>query len=362
MKITTKIKLTNWPLIIDLLGDSYCRKVWKDLAICIPSITGGFLQKQVYDAGELFLTNKTNNIEDVELNIHNSVSKFFQDKFSLSIFRLTNIELISYEYKYNFDENLTMQDLNIKKSKFSRSKSKATGELKKIIDNRLITPYLQGIYDTKKQNLVGYEALSRGPINSSLFEAKKLFSAALSQDATYELELICLERILNIIEYINDDQFISINISPYMLLDNNVKFLLDSIDNKFKVKLELTEHIFIPCWEEIISAMNKYRMEGFEFWLDDVGCGYFNFETIKIVNPELTKIGMTLIDKISHNYDIIKKLKLVTEDIHNNGGKVLAEGIENLEQLKIIREINIDYVQGFIFDSPNEAFEKLRNN
>lgn len=146
-----------------------------------------------------------------------------------------------------------------------------------------------------------------------------------------------------------------------MLLDKSVSMLLNNVEDKSKIKLELTEHTFIPCWKKIISAMDKYRKQGFEFWLDDVGCGYFDYETIKIVNPELTKIGISLIKKILNDDEIIEKLKLITNEIHNEGGKILAEGVETLEQVELIRQINIDYIQGYYLDIPSEALKKLNN-
>ena len=354
MKVITLIKLTNWSLIIDILGESSCREVWQNLAVYIPSVSDSILHKQIYNVGEIYLINENNYTEKTELNIRTVITKFFQDSLGILTFRLAKIELISYEYK---SESALLAPTKTK-TKTKKLYSNPIGELKRIIDNKLITPYLQGIYDSNEYKLIGYEALSRGPIDSPLFEANILFSTALLQDTAHELELVCLERMLELVKFIHDDKFISINLSPYMLLDKNVYLLLNAIDNKFKVKLELTEHVFIPCWEKVLSKMNEYRKQGFEFWLDDVGCGYFNFETIKTVNPELTKFSLSIIK----DNDIIKELKLITENIHKNKGKVLVEGIENLEQLKLIKDINIDYVQGFLFDIPSEAFKKLRCN
>ncbi|GEK14258.1 EAL domain-containing protein [Aliivibrio fischeri] len=352
MKTITLVALTNWPLIIELFGYSYCKDLWKELIINITSKNKFILHDEKHKSNEIYFLNEGNNIKKIHLSIKTSITIFLQDKLGILTFRLAKIELSTIEYKKNY--NFTYRDLN-------KLYSSPHGELKKIMEEKQITPFLQGIYGSEKKELIGYEALSRGPINSSLFQANNLFSAALSQNVMHELELICLEQILDLTKHIDDDRFLSINLSPYMLLDKSVYILLNKVEDKSKIKLELTEHTFIPCWKKIISAMNKYRTLGFEFWLDDVGCGYFDYETIKIVNPELTKIGISLIKNIINDDEIIEKLKLITNEIHNTGGKILAEGVENLEQVELIRKINIDYIQGYYFDVPGEALNKLNN-
>ncbi|MUK43031.1 EAL domain-containing protein [Aliivibrio fischeri] len=352
MKTITLVALTNWPLIIELFGYSYCKDLWKELIIHITSKNKFILHDEKHKSNKIYFLNEGNNIKQIHLSIKTSITIFLQDKLGILTFRLAKIELSTIEYKNNY--NFTYRDLN-------KLYSSPHGELKKVLENKRITPFLQGIYDSEKKELIGYEALSRGPLNSSLFQANNLFSAAISQDVMHELELICLEQILNLTNHIDNDRFISINLSPYMLLDKSVSMLLNNVEDKSKIKIELTEHTFIPCWEKIISAMNKYRKQGFEFWLDDVGCGYFDYETIKIVNPELTKIGISLIKKIINDDEIIEKLKLITNEIHNKGGKILAEGVETLEQVELIRQINIDYIQGYYLDIPSEALKKLNN-
>lgn len=353
MKTITLITLTNWPLIIELFGYSYCKNLWKELIIHITSKSEFALHNEKYQSNEIYLTNEEEpDIKKLNLILKTNITIFLQNRLGILTFRLAKIELATIEYteKYTF-----------KRENLNKLYSTPHGELREIMEKKQITPFLQGIYDSDKKTLIGYEALSRGPIDSSLFQANNLFSAALSQDVMHELELICLEQILNLTKHINNDKFLSINISPYMLLDKSVDVLLNKITDKSKVKLELTEHTFIPCWEEIITAMNKYRKLGYEFWLDDVGCGYFDYDTIKIVNPELTKIGISLIKKIISDDEITKKLRLITNEIHDNGGKILAEGVESLEQVELIRQINIDYIQGYYLDIPSEALHKLNN-
>lgn len=98
--------------------------------------------------------------------------------------------------------------------------------------------------------------------------------------------------------------------------------------------------------------MFEYRELGYQFWLDDVGCGFFELQLIDAVKPDVAKLCITIISRLSDNTEIIQEIKEVVDTVHTYGGKVLAEGIETAEQLEVARNIGIDFAQGYQFDKP----------
>lgn len=225
-------------------------------------------------------------------------------------------------------------------------------ELVKIIENRSLVSYSQSIHNIHSQQYYGSELLVRGPANSSLFLPNELFSAAFKLDKSGELEALCLEVHLENIKQHPRDQVFTINISPKMLLDSKTLRLLKGCERASQIKLELTEHYPVQDWTPIKVKMTELRELGYEFWLDDVGCGFFNLALVNEVKTEAVKLCTSLMNKFPDNKKFLSDIKTMVETIHRYGGKVLAEGIENQKQLLFAKQLGIDYAQGFFFDKP----------
>lgn len=72
-----------------------------------------------------------------------------------------------------------------------------TSLLHKILNNGLVTPYFQPIYDLSSGEIYGHEALSRGPKNSNLFSPDALFTLAQNEGLLHKLELLCREKAIS---------------------------------------------------------------------------------------------------------------------------------------------------------------------
>ena len=144
-----------------------------------------------------------------------------------------------------------------------------------------------------------------------------------------------------------------INISLIELNDpeilKNIKFIADSylIDNSL-IEFEITERSFIEISEDILDELKDM---GFTIALDDFGTGYSSLSFLNELSIDLLKLDKSFIDKIDE-----ENSKMLVDGVidisHRLGLEVVAEGVENKEQLDILKELSCDYIQGYYFYRP----------
>lgn len=274
-------------------------------------------------------------------------------------------------FENNFNRNLSIEEqaeelLSLKPVEIvSPTYGVATGELKEILNTESIQSYLQPILSLKTLKTVGYEMLTRGPENSTLFSADNLFKEASKQGVSNDLEILCLKKAIALVPNLEEEVFITANINPNFLNDPRIIELCDQPYLKGQFKLELTEHLPVDNWEELRRNMRAYQQKSIDFWLDDAGCGHFGLETIEKVNPAVVKLCITLLNHLKDHDDIIPDLKSVVAQVHSMGGIVLAEGVENKRQETkrqetILKDINVDLVQGYFYAKPEKSDKVLK--
>lgn len=122
---------------------------------------------------------------------------------------------------------------------------------------------------------------------------------------------------------------------------------------KNKICIEITEESLITNMNVVKEHIDILREIGVEIALDDFGTGYSSLGYLDKFEFDYLKIDKCFIDEIVHS----KKKKLILTSIVNLaktlGIKVTAEGIENKQQLDIVREVGCDYGQGYYIGRPN---------
>lgn len=157
---------------------------------------------------------------------------------------------------------------------------------------------------------------------------------------------------------------ISINVSPKQfkysnLAEDIIKNLKQfSIDPK-QLELEVTESAFMENMEGLVSQLNEIRSLGVSISLDDFGTGYSSLSYLKTLPADQLKIDRSFISELPesmHSKTIVKSLISLA---HELSIEVVAEGVENQQQLDYLRELKCDYFQGYLFYGPLSANELL---
>lgn len=128
------------------------------------------------------------------------------------------------------------------------------------------------------------------------------------------------------------------------------------IEAKF-IELEITESLLINDIETSIRIMHQLKDLGFKLSIDDFGTGYSSLSYLKQFPIDKLKIDRAFVMDIESNNDDKVLAKTIVDLAHNLKLSVIAEGVENQQQLTIIEELGAEEIQGFYFSKPKPAAE-----
>lgn len=155
----------------------------------------------------------------------------------------------------------------------------------------------------------------------------------------------------------NRDVIVSVNLSLVQLEDEGLlEYMLETVKkagvSPNNITLEMTESSMASSYEDLAQYFASLRAAGFRIAMDDFGTGYSSLSVLKETPADIVKIDREFIKNIHNNTFDITFVKFVTEICHMQGIKVCIEGIETEEQFEILRQLPVDYIQGFYFGKP----------
>ena len=150
---------------------------------------------------------------------------------------------------------------------------------------------------------------------------------------------------------------VAINITPSSLLDKNIndhvfKHLRLGGVEASRLEFEITESVLMEDVDVILPILHEFRSIGASISIDDFGTGYSSLSYLKRLPISNLKIDQSFIRDLMHNNDDSIIVNAVIGLAHNLGLRVIAEGIEDDEQLEYLREHDCDVVQGFYYTQP----------
>lgn len=238
-------------------------------------------------------------------------------------------------------------------------------ELEDILNKENIFTVFQPIVSLKDGCIIGYEALSRGPKGSPLYSPKMLFSTAEKFNKLWELEKLCRIKAIQRARCIANNKFLFINVDPYILKDEKFikgftkEFLHKHNMSPETIIFEITERASIEDYKSFRNALDNYLEEGYKIAIDDTGAGYSGLRTISETRPHYIKIDMEIVRDVHQDFfkkSLIRSLVSLSQDTHMN---VIAEGIENEDELKTLIDLGVDAGQGYFLQKPTEKFSEI---
>lgn len=230
--------------------------------------------------------------------------------------------------------------------------------LNTIIKEKAVFTLFQPIYDLAKRQILGFEALSRGMSGSLLESPDKLFAIASQQERLSELEIICREAAIKQFVSLNLPGKLFLNVSPKALLDpshpkGETRHLTEvcGLDPK-RVVIEVTEQDKVDDANLLLTTITHYRELGFQIAIDDLGAGYSGLRKWSELCPDYVKVDRYFIDHCDQSVVKREFLKSIIELAKATSTQVIAEGIERVEELKLIEQLGIVNAQGFLLAKP----------
>ncbi len=157
---------------------------------------------------------------------------------------------------------------------------------------------------------------------------------------------------------------VSVNVSRVDMYDASIVYTLLDILEESRLEaealhLEVTESAYAEDAEQIIETVKRLRSMGFLVEMDDFGTGYSSLNMLSTLPIDVLKLDMKFINSAFGQEKDIHMLEIILEIARHLSAPVVAEGVETEEQMKALREIGCDMVQGYLFSPPvpPEKFE-----
>jgi len=237
------------------------------------------------------------------------------------------------------------------------------------MENGEITFVYQAQYSQKYERFTGAEILARwehptyGEIPPCVFiplaeQSGMIVSLSIHTIVAASKAFIALEN-----ENI-DDFSLSVNISPLFLTTNHfyqtLEFLIEEYTlDKYDLHFEITEEIFFEHTDYLMDILNKIKKLGIKIELDDFGTGYTSVKQLADLPLDIVKVDRSFIQGIDK--DIKKKdlLKAIIEMTRALGIEIIAEGVENIEEDKLIKALSPLTVQGYLYGKPEPLHDLI---
>jgi EAL domain-containing protein (putative c-di-GMP-specific phosphodiesterase class I) len=210
----------------------------------------------------------------------------------------------------------------------------------------------------KEGVIFGYEALLRSD-EPTLPHPGAVIGAAERLDRLTELGRRIRALAAKAFEGMGDDKLLFVNLHPADLLDPALvapEMPLTQIARR--VVLEITERAAIDDIKDVRARIGALRTMGYRIAVDDLGAGYAGLASFATLEPEFVKFDMSLIRDV-HTSTIRRKLiGAMTTLCRDMGMRVVAEGIEVVEERDTVLDLGVELFQGYLLGRPGRPFPK----
>jgi EAL domain-containing protein (putative c-di-GMP-specific phosphodiesterase class I)/HAMP domain-containing protein len=200
--------------------------------------------------------------------------------------------------------------------------------------------------------LAGFEALTRfeSPVQRPPDE---WFGRAHRCGLGEQLEALAIRRALETPGR-PEGTFLSINMSPSVLTSPVVHEVLP--ESLTRVIIEVTEQEAIVDLPDVERALDGFRRRGARVALDDAGVGYAGLQELMRLRPDIIKLDRSLICDLPHDPAKVALAESLVRFAHRTGATVCGEGIETLDELVVLADLDMTYGQGYALARPAPAW------
>lgn len=320
----------------------------------------------------IILKNSDNLQESAEL-----IKELFKDKFEHTL----QIK-ISYAMKEKeedtfdkiFDQSYFLVNSSISE-KILRASENIIDEEKELIylskdipralKDKEIIPFFQAKISSSTGKITGVEALARWiHKEKGIIPPYKFIEKAEQNGNIINIDLRIAELaiasyknwLLN--ELVEDNFVLSFNLSPKTLNVQNIDEIIIDLVRKHRVnpeniEVEITERVVIENYEHFKNIITRFREVGILVAIDDFSAGNASLDYILKIDFTTLKIDRSLLNGITKdNHKKTEIYKAIVEIGKKLNMRIIAEGVETLEELRLIRSLEVDEIQGYYYSKP----------
>ncbi|WP_051505443.1 EAL domain-containing protein [Sulfurospirillum arcachonense] len=305
-----------------------------------------------------YLVELSKKISHLEFN-YSKIDIFVDSTLSSSASRSNDniFSKVNMALKYAKEEGLKfwIYEDNMNLGNEYESNLKFAIKVRKALNNAGLIPYFQPIVDNKTEKIVKYEALSRLVDSDGIVYPPEKFIPVSKKIKVYDK--VTKEVINKTFEIFKDNDLeFSINLSFEDIMNQEIyQFIINKLkksDIGPRVTFELLESEKVQDFQKVVRFFDEIKRHGVKVAIDDFGSGFSNFSYMTNLSPDYIKIDGSLI----RNLDVDENAQIVVETIvsfsKKLGIKTVAEYVHSSTILSTVKNMGIDYSQGFYIDQP----------
>lgn len=261
--------------------------------------------------------------------------------------------------------NINFYDESLKQ--IIKEQKQLEDDMEYALKNNHFKLYLQPKYNVQTEEIKGAEALVRWKHHKrGLIFPNEFIPLFEKNGFILKLDMYMLEQTCKFLMKNNElgrKNFpIAVNLSKnHFKMENFFEITLEivdkyNIDHSF-IEFEITESLIVEDYDNIIKIVNRLKSEGFSIAIDDFGTGYSSLSLLKVLPIDTLKIDCGFFkdfNKCKNSSIIIKAIVDLSKNLNLN---VVAEGVENEDEVLYLKKIDCDCIQGFYFSKPLPIIE-----
>ncbi len=366
-KVGDKLLIALSQRLSELLrpGDTVARMGGDEFTLLLNNISG--IDEALSIAKRiLFSFNKPFNLDNDEIYADASIGVcMMTDKYSSAEDMVRDADIVMYRAKSSGRGRVDV--FNPEMHEYAIETMQIENDLRVAIQKNQMEVYYQPVIDVRNGCIYGFEALLRWhhPTMGNVFPDRFIpvaeNSGQIKKIGAWVLEQACKQTREWSLQFTPENEFtISVNLSGIQLTEQDIhktigNVLNESRFNKSKLHLEVTETALIGHKQQAKEAVRNIRQLGISISIDDFGKGYcslaylqeFEFDTLKIDKDFVQDMELD-----GKGLQLVRMLMLLARDLNM---KVIAEGVETVEQFSRLNAMKCPYIQGYYFSRPVPA-------
>lgn len=236
-------------------------------------------------------------------------------------------------------------------------------DIDQIMEERKLLPYYQPIFDIRTGNVMGFETFTRIDSELGYTPTPTLFRAAAASGRVVPFDRFCRRVAMSGVTGLSDGELVFLNVSPAALESDDfspqeiVDLAHEAGVSPERMVIEITEYERTPRSKRLVMHLKACREAGLMVALDDFGAGGADFDLLAGMHFDYVKVDMSFVQGANGVDTRRRLLRGFATVAVETGAITIAEGIESLDDLRLVRDLGFVAAQGFFLREPSQALD-----